>query len=440
VAVFESKEDKLYSIMKEGGFFRKAIFVDMHADDVADRIVAALGDEAIQANSVFSPYEQCTTIVGDVGTKLGLTANQASCYETARSKHKTREACLKAGLGTPRVGTARTAEELEAVLEYVQFPAILKPSAGAASWGVYRANSLQEAKTHFATITGEVASNVGLGWNPGLEDSVVLVEELLIGPEFDTDILMWQGKPVYVRTVDNWDCLEPYFLETGSNMPSVFSDDMISELEQYSLDCVKACGFHFGCFHVECIITKEGPRLIEVNARQGGGSMQEFNMAMFDVDIFANFFISTFGIPINPPRAEPAHCAMADYSITCSKTGILRDIDFFETIRNYPGVVRATPHVKAGDKVTGLDSGFPVWLGEFLVQAPTPQQAKDLVHKVLEEVEALIAIDDLAPELEEMPDTTVSSTQLTKQERTKLLDGSSDENLRPTSAPETSSA
>lgn len=419
VAVFESETDKLFGIMKEKEFFSQAVFVDMHANDVADQIVAALSEQGIAVDSVFSPYEQCQTIVGDVGTKLGLTANPAKCYETARSKHKTREACVKAGLGTPRVGTCKTKEEMHAVVERVGFPLILKPSAGAGSCGVYRADTMEEALKHYDTIMEEMRENWGLEWNPGLETNVVLVEELLVGPEFDTDILIWDDKPVYIRTVDNWECTAPFYLETGSNMPSIFPKEMIDELEQYSLDCVRACGFTFGCYHVECIVTKEGPRLIEVNARQGGGSMQEFNMHMHEVDVFANFFISTFGIPINPPRTE-AVCCMADFSITCETTGILMDLDFMESISAHPAVVRATPFFKSGDKVKGLDSGFPVWLGEFLVKGETAQKAIDTVNEIVAQMKPNIQPQVAEPEFE-TDTTTTSSACIEKVKVAKVL-------------------
>jgi hypothetical protein len=38
--------------------------------------------------------------------------------------------------------------------------------------------------------------------------------------------------------------------------------------------CSQALGFHMGVFHVEAKYTSRGPRLIEVNARMGGGPVR----------------------------------------------------------------------------------------------------------------------------------------------------------------------
>merc|ERR1711916_367763 len=111
----------------------------------------------------------------------------------------------------------------------------------------------------------------------------------------------------------------------------------------------------------------------------GGGCMQEFNLEIYGVDVFANFFLSTFGIPINPPTL-PAQCAMADYSITCEKTGIISSLEPFNLIREHPNVVRSTPFVEEGSKVVGYDTGFPVWLGEFVVKAETSKRCKDIIE------------------------------------------------------------
>lgn len=400
--VFSSPQDKLYEIMSSKGLLSSALFVDMHSEAVADNIVAALpawsaAQGGLVVSSVFSPYEHCQTIVGTVGTKLGLQSNSGEAYALARSKNRTREACAKAGLPTPGFGNVSSKAELRAACERIGFPVILKPSSGAGSAGVYRANSQAEADKAFAVIEEDLKKQGVLSWNPGCASSMCLVEELLVGPEFDIDILMWEGQPTYIRVVDNWDCMAPFFLETGSNMPSLFPAETVAALERYALDCVKACGFHFGCFHVECIVTKEGPRLIEVNARQGGGSMQEFNAAMHGVDIFANFFIGTFGIPVNPPVA-PATFAMADYSITCPTTGVIQDVSFFDKIAQHPNVVRCTPFCKAGDKVTGLDT-FPQWLGEFIVQAPTSEDCKRIVNEII----AANIVFDIKPESPEAP-------------------------------------
>ena len=54
---------------------------------------------------------------------------------------------------------------------------------------------------------------------------------------------------------------------------------------------------------------KDGPILIEVNPRAGGGPSREFHLGVRGVDMFINFFLATLNIPINPPRTPPKMAA-----------------------------------------------------------------------------------------------------------------------------------
>jgi hypothetical protein len=62
-------------------------------------------------------------------------------------------------------------------------------------------------------------------------------------------------------------CIPPFYLECGCNVPSVFPEKVQNDLKDYGEAVVKALGFKYGCFHVECMYTKDGPLLIECNPR-----------------------------------------------------------------------------------------------------------------------------------------------------------------------------
>jgi len=394
VCVFATKQDPLYANFLSKGLFESALFVeDLEADDAAEKVIEAVNKAGLKVDSAFSPYEQMVPVVADVASKLGLASSSKEAFRTARDKHLARLAIAKHGLATPKSAICEDKAQLEAALTDVGVPMILKPSSGAGSAGVLRANSKEEAVAAFERISSELKKSDGLSFNPGVGDNKVLAEQLMIGDELDIDVLMWDGKAVFVKTVDNWPCEPPYFVETGSNHPSVLAPDVVAEIEKYAVDCLHACGFTMGAFHVEVFQTAEGPRLIEINARQGGGSLQDFYQEMFGVDFFANFFISTFNIPINPPL-KTSDFVMADYSITVPKSGILQSL----TIPEHKNLFRATTFAQPGAPVLGLDtdSSVPSWVGEILVKAPTMEECKASIKEILDGVKADIVEPQLA--------------------------------------------
>lgn len=395
VAVFSSPMEKLYPVFKERQLMDHAIFAALEESDVGMRVETALAEADIKVDGVHSPYEQGIVVASTIANHLGLAGNPVKAYTTARDKSATREACRAEGIPMPRSGVAISKDELTKVTEHVGFPVIIKPSSGAGSCGVFRANSLEEAHEAFDKIEEDLKSNWALS-SIGMQN-VVLVEQLLVGPEFDVDVIMYDGEARFISTTDNWDCIAPYFLETGSNCPSVFPEKDVADLEEYTINVIRALGFSQGAFHVESILTTEGPRLIECNARVGGGNVQNFQENVYGVDMFANSFLLSMGVPVNPPSSKPRF-GMSDYSFTCGRTGTLMDDTFPERILAIPGVMYSSCFFKAGDHVVGTDTGFPVWLGEVVVKVESAQAAIDLVHKIVAETEIKIKGDSICSE------------------------------------------
>lgn len=78
---------------------------------------------------------------------------------------------------------------------------------------------------------------------------------------------------------------------------------------------MQSMGFEMGVFHVELKFTSRGPRLIEVNARMGGGPVRNTNLLVWGVDLVEEHITSCCGIPCRPcVSQEPLH-ELAEYSI-----------------------------------------------------------------------------------------------------------------------------
>lgn len=54
------------------------------------------------------------------------------------------------------------------------------------------------------------------------------------------------------------------------------------------------------------------------------------------MDLYANFFMSLCGIPIDPPRSETPKISYGFYFVNCPYTGTLLKNDFLEAARKHP--------------------------------------------------------------------------------------------------------
>merc|ERR1711879_72847 len=110
---------------------------------------------------------------------------------------------------------------------------------------------------------------------------------------------MWHGEVVYANIVDNFAGAGSFFQEQAMCCPTVLSAEQEAAMKTYAADCVKALGFTRGAFHVECWATGEGPLLIEVNPRVGGGAIPGFHKVVYGVDPLFEFALSMLDVPIN---------------------------------------------------------------------------------------------------------------------------------------------
>ncbi|KNC79057.1 hypothetical protein SARC_08544 [Sphaeroforma arctica JP610] len=375
-AVFNSEEDELYKFLQcgEKKLFPKSMFADLMSDDVyvqAENVKKAAAEAGVTFDGVFSPYENMMTVVGACAEVMGLPGNIVSAYLTARDKHTAREVLRKAGIATPASARVSTVEDIDQACKDVGFPMIVKPTAGAGSQGVYIARSESEVKGLVTKLLDEISGNAFLSYNPGVSDGGIVCEEFLEGDETDVDCLLSPGegnKAVYRNVCDNGPCVPPFFVENRENAPSLLPDDAQTQLKDYAESCLRAFGFTVGCFHVECMWTKKGPRLIEVNPRMGGGPVPQFHMDAYGVDMYLNFFLALCDIPINPPLPKEPLCTLVSYWIASPTTGTLNSLDFLEKVKAHPKCISAAPNFKVGDKVKGVDKSVPDVLGAFMLK------------------------------------------------------------------------
>jgi biotin carboxylase len=146
-------------------------------------------------------------------------------------------------------------------------------------------------------------------------DLNIMMEEYLDGPEVDVDLVLSQGEVKYGAITDNWPTVEPYFNETGSNCPSILPRNQQMELLDLGIKAVQCMGFELGVFHVELKYTSHGARLIEVNARMGGGPVRDTNLLVWGVDLVEQHITSCCGIPCQPPVSQKPLRELAELTI-----------------------------------------------------------------------------------------------------------------------------
>lgn len=396
----------------EENIIEKFIPLDMSdADTVFERALQEIRDtkkELGELDGIVSFSEMAMPLVARLAEQLGLPGNPPSAVDDARDKHATRRRMAEENLPTPKNFLIESASQLEEASEHVGYPSVIKPIYGAASIGVVRVDSFEDLKKCYAKVTKELAGAKIIAGalqqgddqeetDPGNASSwirtTIMMEEYLDGPEVDVDVVMSEGEAVYGAVTDNWPTVEPYFLETGSNAPSILPLYQQKELMELSVKTVKALGFVNGVFHVEGKYTSRGPRLIEVNCRMGGGPVRTMNQIVWGVDLVEEALLCAAGLPSNPPTASKPLVNVAEYSVNAMKSGILKNNDHLAKFSNEKDILYARPLADPGTKVVGAKDGLPTWVCELLVTKPTVDEAIAYVKSIEQEIQSSIIIE-----------------------------------------------
>ncbi|MCZ4101315.1 ATP-grasp domain-containing protein [Streptomyces sp. SID13666] len=191
---------------------------------------------------------------------LDLPANSVEVMRGCRNKATART--LFARHGVPSAASMKTRSLLEAGMAtmIVGYPAVLKPTALAGSIGVIRIDRPEELPRAFEFAAA--------GASKSREDTAVLVEEYLDGPEVSVECVTHDGETTAVAVTRKSLGPAPYFDETGHTVDA--RDSLLAHVGPVAAAAIKALGITDGVQHVEMRLVDGQPRLIEVNARIGG--------------------------------------------------------------------------------------------------------------------------------------------------------------------------
>ena len=190
--------------------------------------------------------------------KLGLVGISYDTAVKSTDKGEMIKAFEANGVEHPWYYILETPEQAEAVLDRITYPCITKPTDNSGSRGVMLVNNREE-------LTQAIAYSSENGRKGG-----VIVEEYMVGSEVSVEVIVYQGIPHVLQVTDKLTTGAPHFVEMGHSQPSRLGAENVAKIEDLACRAVKAVGINDGPAHVEIMLTKDGPKMVELGARMGG--------------------------------------------------------------------------------------------------------------------------------------------------------------------------
>src|SRR5699024_7648535 len=153
------------------------------------------------------------------------------------------------------VSEVETLKEIQSEIEY---PCICKPIDSSGSRGVILVesqNQLEKSVEYSLTYSNEKA---------------VLIQEFMVGTEVSVEGIVNNGKVNILSITDKITTGAPHFVELGHSQPSHLDKTVQQQIKNVTKKAIKSLQINTGPIHVEIMMTKKGPKIIEVGARMAG--------------------------------------------------------------------------------------------------------------------------------------------------------------------------
>jgi biotin carboxylase len=359
------------------------------ADVDAAAVLDALSAEEIRPDGVLTFWELSPPVVARVAASLGLPGNPIEAVDAARSKLRTRQASESAGLPTPRSQRVRSLDELYAAAAEIGFPSVVKPEFGALAIGTVRVDSFESLPDIYWIVRKELERPHPIDFRAGND---LLLEEYLDGVEFDVDLVLEDGECVFSSVSQNWPTAEPSFQETGLHCPPDHGSKPVSQLVELAVKTVQAFGFSGGVLHVEGKCTAKGPRIVEVNARLGGGRIHQIIETVWEVDVIEAHLRSALGLPQQLTPSRKPRCAVVNAFVYAPATGRLTALPFTDVTSEVGLGVIIDVAADVGQEVNGPDQIFSTELAEVYVGAKNLRRARSLTEELLREPPVVVPL------------------------------------------------
>lgn len=366
-----------------------AVPITGDADVDAAAVIDVLSAEAVRPDAVLTFWELSVPVVARAAESLGLPGNPVEAVDTARSKLRTREASQRLGLPSPRSQRVRSLDELYAAATEIGFPSVVKPEFGASAIGTVRVDSFESLPDIYWIVQKELESPQIIDFRAGND---LLLEEYIDGVEFDVDLVFEEGECVFSSVSQNWPTAEPSFQETGLHCPPDHRSKPVGQLVELAVTTVQAFGFSLGVLHVEGKCSAKGPRIVEVNARLGGGRIHQIVEAVWEVDLIEAHLRSALGLPQQLTPSRKPRCAVVNAFAYAPATGRLTALPFRELTSDAGLGVIIDVAADVGQEVNGPDQIFSTELAEVYVSAKNLRRARSLAAEVLRDPPVVVPL------------------------------------------------
>jgi len=222
---------------------------------------------------------------------------------------------------------------------------ILKPADNSGSRGIFLLENTRD--TELINKAYDYSYNYSLSGD-------ILVEEFMEGSEVSVESMSVNGTCNVIAITDKLTTGAPNFVEMGHSQPSSLPKDVCSKIIEIAQEAVNAVGIKEGPAHTEIIVTKNGPKIVELGARLGGDNITTHLVPLSTgVDMVKCTIQLAVGENINIEKKLEMGSAIRYFK---TPKGKIKKISGIREVKNIPELKQISFVKNVGDVVGNINS------------------------------------------------------------------------------------
>lgn len=317
--------------------------------------------------------------VAAVASALNLPGISQDCAIKATDKAEMRKALEAAGVPIPKFFRAASEEEFWTATSKLTPPFMVKPADSSGSRGIFK---IEPQKNDQASLASAYAYS-----RSASRSGVVVVEEFMEGPEVSVETLTVDGVCHVIQITDKRTTGAPHFVETGHSQPSMLPETIKEEIRKAAIAANAAIGITSGPSHTEIIVTKDGPKIVELGARLGGDCITTHLVPLSTgVDLVRSCIEIALG---ETPAFLPTLHKGSAIRYFPQHAGKVLAIDGLKEAEKLPGIKQISIVHGVGETITEITDSASR-MGFVIAQGESAQEAVDRCEAALQQLDIKI--------------------------------------------------
>lgn len=360
------------------GFNEKNIICEVISTIDEDKIL-----ECAKRHNIDGIATICTDLpiraVARVAKELGLPGISEEAAYMCTNKGAMRKRLKEYGVPVPEYYNVVTKEEyLEAISRFEE-KCVVKAVDNSGSRGIQLIYDITDQKSVVeAFYYCKKFSHSG----------ELVVEEFMEGPEVCVETLNVEGTCYPIQITDQLAKQPPYFTDAGYSQPTLLNEETKKEIKKVAIAANMALENFNGSSCTEMIITKTGPKIVEVGARLAGDCMTTHLVPLSTgVDMVKAVINIALGEPVDfIPKYKKGSCIRYYMKPIVGK---IKAFEGIEVAKAVEGIQQVTIVKKIGDMAVEL-RGSSDRIGFVIAQMNSPEEAIAQCEKALDLIKVIV--------------------------------------------------